>query len=403
MANTDLRSLFHTNRLPSGVPLLLCLLYTPLGLGLLVVRLFISVQALLAFTVFHSDGVLRSVVMRVMSAVLGVFVRVEPGCTPDGQPRLLLANHVSCLDPLALQLAAPCDSACSAGTWPVVRHALRCRVVASPEAVERCVTEEGRALLLQPEGANTSGRAGLLTFSAQCVPRSLEVQPVALRAQRPPLTDVSISTLASSTFSDLLYFLFVPGTLFTVSFLKPMKMQETETTAEFLERIRLAIALHLKITPTKFSSGDKAELVKRETFRAVPRRSRPPGPSPELQRMATQVKEVLPRVPLTTIVDDLKRTRSVDQTIANLLEGVVRYVPEPPPPTAPAVPPSAAPPPAAAPIGPGGTDLRTGADEFARTSAGRQLSFEERKRRLFENARRRYIEQHGLKVPGYNC
>ena len=53
-------------------------------------------------------------------------------------------------------------------------------------------------------------------FSAQCVPLSLEVQPVAVRTQRLPVADVSVSTLTSSALSDLLYFLFVPGTLFTV-------------------------------------------------------------------------------------------------------------------------------------------------------------------------------------------
>ncbi|XP_043222558.1 lipid droplet-regulating VLDL assembly factor AUP1-like [Amphibalanus amphitrite] len=403
MANSELKSLFHLKRLPSGLPLLLCLLYTPLGLCLLVVRFFISAQALLAFTVLHSDSPLRSFVVRVMSAVLGVVVRTDPDHRPDGRPRLLLANSVSCLDPLALQLATSCDSGCAAGTWSVVQYALRQRVLASPEAVQQFLAAEGRSLLLQPEGANTSGRAGLLKFSPQNVPTTLEVQPVAIRAQRLPLADVSVSTLTSSALSDLLYFLFVPGTLFTVSFLKPIKMEEGEAIAEFLERVRLAIALHLKITPTKFSAGDKAELVKRETFVAAPRPPRPAGVGAELQRMAGQVKEVLPRVPLATIMTDLKRTRSVDQTIANLLEGVVRYVPEPAAAAAAGPAAGAAAGPAGAPLRPGATDLHTGADTFSRTSAGRQLSFEERKRRLLENARRRYIERHGLKVPGYNC
>ena len=45
-----------------------------------------------------------------MSAVLGVVVRTDPQHRADGRPRLLLANHVCCLDPLALQLATACDS-----------------------------------------------------------------------------------------------------------------------------------------------------------------------------------------------------------------------------------------------------------------------------------------------------
>ena len=62
-----------------------------------------------------------SLVVRVMSAVLGVMVRTDPEHRPDGRPRLLLANHVSCLDPLALQLATSCDSvsACDSASGDV--------------------------------------------------------------------------------------------------------------------------------------------------------------------------------------------------------------------------------------------------------------------------------------------
>jgi len=396
MANTDLSSLFFFKRLPSGVPLLLCLLYMPLGVCLLVVRFFIAVQAFLALSLFHTDGPLRRLVVRVMAAVLGVVVRTDQDHPPDARPRLMLANHVSWLDTLAVQMATPCDAAGSAATWPCVRHALRQRLVSSQQEVREC-----GALLLQPEGTNTSGRAGLLTFSAQLLDDQEEVQPVAIRVRRLPLADVRVSTVTSSPLSDLLYFLFVPVTLFTVSFLSPVTRLEGETTAEFVERARVAIALQLKITPTKYSAGDKAELVKRLTFRPPPpRRPAPPAASPELQRMALQVKEVLPRVPLPAIVGDLKRTRSVDQTIANLLEGVVRYVPEELPAASAS---AAAPAPGRAPLGPGGTDFHTGAAQFARSSADRQLSFEERKRRLLDNARRRYIERNSLQVPGYNC
>ena len=48
--------------------------------------------------------------------------------------------------------------------------------------------------------------------------------------------------------------------------------------------------------------------MKRETFVAAPRPARPAGPSPELQRMAGQVKEVLPRVPVATIITDLSES-----------------------------------------------------------------------------------------------
>ena len=41
--------------------------------------------------------------------------------------------------------------------------------------------------------------------------------------------------------------------------------------------------------------------------------------------MVKQVQEILPRVPAQVIVADLVRTRSVDVTVTNILEGVVKY------------------------------------------------------------------------------
>lgn len=57
--------------------------------------------------------------------------------------------------------------------------------------------------------------------------------------------------------------------------------------------------------------------------------------NPALLRMAAQVKEVLPDVPLTVIARDLQETRSVDSTISRLVDGVVHYVPEKMPPPRP--------------------------------------------------------------------
>jgi len=47
-----------------------------------------------------------------------------------------------------------------------------------------------------------------------------------------------------------------------------------------------------------------------------------------------------------------------------------------------------------------GSHLDTSAPSFARSAQERMLSFSERKGRLIENARRRYIEKHGLKSAG---
>jgi hypothetical protein len=48
-----------------------------------------------------------------------------------------------------------------------------------------------------------------------------------------------------------------------------------------------------------------------------------------------------------------------------------------------------------------GSHLDTSAPTFARSAQERMLSFSERKARLIENARQRYIEKHGLKSAGF--
>lgn len=47
--------------------------------------------------------------------------------------------------------------------------------------------------------------------------------------------------------------------------------------------------------------------------------------------------------------------------------------------------------------------MSTAAKSFGKSAAERMTSFETRKAQLIENARRRYIEKHGLTESGYNC
>ena len=117
---------------------------------------------------------------------------------------------------------------------------------------------------------------------------------------------------------------------------------------------------------------------------------------PAIESMATSVKGVLPQVPLDVIRKDLTITANVDETIARLLDGTVTYVPEkkqPPktivgasaPASQPALPPPHAP-------------LITAAATFGKTADERHRSFEERKQRLIEESRRRYLAKQAIPV-----
>ncbi|CAG2067326.1 unnamed protein product, partial [Timema podura] len=121
------------------------------------------------------------------------------------------------------------------------------------------------------------------------------------------------------------------------------------------------------------------------------------------------VAEVLPYVPHDVILKDLVRSHSTDITISNILEGLVSYTPLTVPQTAPDTSSNGA-------ASTSGTStssqassytqnacLDTSAASFPRSAQERMMSFHERKARLIENARQKYIEKHQLKLAEFNC
>ncbi|XP_077297471.1 lipid droplet-regulating VLDL assembly factor AUP1-like [Arctopsyche grandis] len=194
-----------------------------------------------------------------------------------------------------------------------------------------------------------------------------------------------------------------PYTAFHIHLLPVVERADKESSEDFANRTQKIIADFLKIEATEYSNNELRELVaardaeqNRISTSSGTVRNRLASPTsihPDLQRMAAQVKEILPAVPLSVITKDLGRTQSIDVTLTNILEGIVPYTPEetceqaresPAGPSQPLCPPP---------------PLRTAAATFPRTAHDRQLSYQERKAQLIEAARRRYIEKHGLK----NC
>jgi ancient ubiquitous protein 1 len=121
---------------------------------------------------------------------------------------------------------------------------------------------------------------------------------------------------------------------------------------------------------------------------------------------------VLPYVPSDVVRKDLIRTRSVDITISNILEGHIAYVPILP--ATPTKTPEVQRRPAedlssssstsaiSSSVG-SSSSLNTAASSFPKSANERALSFKERKLRLIENARHRYIEKNGLKEIGLSA
>ncbi|XP_025947259.1 ancient ubiquitous protein 1 isoform X3 [Apteryx rowi] len=371
--------LFDSYRFPTdGFLLLALLLYAPVGLCLLILRLFIGVHVFLVSCALP-DSVLRRFIVRVMCSVLGLFVRQSDPRLRDVNVRVYIANHVTHFDHNVINLLTSCNTPALNGAPGFIcwsRGFMELGVTGSRaelvDSLKAYSSHRGNPpLLLFPEEAATNGRAGLLRFSSWPFSIMDMVQPVALQVQRPLIT--------------------------------------------------VLLAMELGVVSTRLTAADKTEHMKRlrhtsllpfapaSTLAARPRM--PSGLTgagsfaPEDMRitaMAQRVKEVLPHVPLEVIKTDLAQTNCVDTTIANLLEGRVPFFPEskeantdlPAPSTSQA----------AAASGIQGSiavpSSKPATKQFAKSPVERHLSLQERKRALYDYARRRFAEKHGAARAG---
>nr|XP_038034481.1 lipid droplet-regulating VLDL assembly factor AUP1 isoform X3 [Anas platyrhynchos] len=372
--------LFDSHRLPTdGFLLLALLLYAPVGLCLLVLRLFIGVHVFLVSCILP-DSVVRRFIVRVMCSVLGLFVQQSDPRLRDANVQVYIANHVTQFDHNVINLLTSCNTPAlngapgficwSRGFMELGVTGSRAELVDSLKAYSS--HRENPPLLLFPEEAATNGRAGLLRFSSWPFSILDVVQPVALQVQRPLIT--------------------------------------------------VLLAMELGVVSTRLTAADKAEHMKRlrhtSLLRFAPASSQPLAARPRMPSslpgvgsfapedvritaMAQRVKEVLPHVPLDVIRTDLAQTNCVDTTIANLLEGRVPFFPEseagadlPAPSTSQAAAASGIQGSVAVPTS------KPATKQFAKSPVERHLSLQERKRALYDYARRRFAEKHGAARAG---
>ncbi|XP_066488027.1 lipid droplet-regulating VLDL assembly factor AUP1 [Tiliqua scincoides] len=405
--------LFDAHRLPSdGLLLLSLLLYTPVGLCLLLLRLFVGLHVFLVSCALP-DSAPRRFVVRAMCSLLGLFVRQANPRQRSPRARLYVANHVTPFDHNVLGLLASCSAPVLNGTsgflcWS--RGFLEVGGAGSrAELLEflKAYSSQGGSppLLLFPEETTTNGRAGLLRFSSWPFSILDTVQPVALQVQRPFVT---VCVADASWIVELLWAFFVPFTVYQVRWLPSVCRTPEETREDFARKVQERLASELGVVSTQLTAADKAEYLKRlrhsppaphTSAPSQPSVSRPPQASPSmapptedarLMGLAQHVKEVLPHVPLAVILKDLAQTSCVDTTIANLLEGRVPFIPCEAEASLPAPSDSSAQHPTTS------SPVRAPVKVFARSPEARHLSLQERKRALYDQARRRYAEKYGM-------
>lgn len=359
-----------------------------------------------------------------MYGILGLIVTSEGDQSREEDVHIVVANHISIFDHVVLNLILPCtvpnvwhfpkflcwtlgyqDMGASQGRQSLVTN------------VRQYCTNEKHPVLAFPEGAMTNGEVGLLKFTSWPFSVEESVQPVCISASR-PLLSASLCYASSSLWMDLLWFFFVPCTLFHIKILPVMKKQESQSAEEFAQLVQETIAKELKIEATKYTSQDKSEYLKRRridtnlaqtTSSSAPNETvitTPPTPPPsptqkeppkfdfrkswsekelneEIEIMVRQVKGVLFDTDEAIIRKDLEQTNSVDATITNLVEGKV---------TTETAKDGATPPDSTtkvdAKVSP--SSLKFADAQFGKTSTERQKSLQERKLALLASAKRHF-------------
>ncbi|NXH86107.1 AUP1 protein, partial [Edolisoma coerulescens] len=377
------------------------------GLCLLVLRVFIGVHVFLVSCALP-DSVVRRFIVRVMCSVLGLLVRQSDPRLRGAGARVFIANHVTPFDHNVVSLLTSCNTPALSGAPGFIcwsRGFMELGVTGSRaelvDSLKEYSAHQGNPpLLLFPEEAATNGRAGLLRFSSWPFSILDVVQPVALQVRRPL---VAVSVADSSWITELLWTFFVPFTVYQVRWMPSVPRRADERSEDFALRVQELLAMELGVVSTRITAADRTEHMKR--LRHTSRLPFAPGGGPgggvppsvprgapedvRVMAMAQQVKEVLPHVPLEVIRTDLVQTNCVDTTIANLLEGRVPFFPEsqeagdlPAPSTSQAAAASGIQGSVAAP------SSKPATKQFAKSPVERHLSLQERKRALYDYARR---------------
>lgn len=409
METRGIEDMFDLRRLPKdAVLLLLLLVYSPVGFCLMLLRIFIGVHVFLVSCALP-ESFLRRFIVRIMCSVLGMHVRQNNPRSRDRNTKVYVCNHVTEFDHNVVNLLTSCSTPQLEGSTGFVcwaRGFMEIPSAPGQEAVVEslqsyCSSEATPPLLLFPEEDTTNGRAGLLKFNSWPFSLTESVQPVALRVTRPL---IALNSPESSWLTELLWTFFVPCTVYHVSWLPPVSRQDGESTQEFANKVQELLAGGLGLVSTKITKADKAEHIKRKRHSA-PQTASSARPSSiglgfmvqslatddrGIAKMAQQVKDVLPHVPLNVIARDLAKTNCVDTTITNLLEnkeesqteatGTSTFGPSKS---------------ASYSSGPDPT-IKPAAKTFGKSPVDRHLSLQERKEALYNFARRRYIEKHGL-------
>ncbi|XP_008471028.1 ancient ubiquitous protein 1 isoform X1 [Diaphorina citri] len=341
---------------------------------------------------------LRRFVMEGMMLVLGFRIKKDTSKAEQSkEAKVFISNHISKFDFIPFHVSLSCNTPnTSSFSFPFWAGGGECLGLINLGRNTRfsrstflsklksflCRTEA--PIVLFPEEETTNGKKGLLKFSSWPVSACNCVQPVILSAHR-PITSISLSPIPSSWYSDFFWSLFTPCTVYTIKFLPVMKRAQNETDEDLMSRIEACIACEGRLSPTLCTPSEKYELEKRLVRALATQNSGARRYDSRMYAEAQRIREIFPNIPLNAIVRELGRSHGnaeltisrliADSSFQNLSFNSSSSFNQSPSPSSPSTP------------------------QFNASPHNRMSAFAEKKAQFIAEARRRYIEKHGLNVP----
>ncbi|XP_052098638.1 lipid droplet-regulating VLDL assembly factor AUP1-like [Mytilus californianus] len=407
--------LFDISRFPDPGSVVLTIFYFPFGLVLVIIRLFIALHGLLVSCILPKSAA-TSFILKSIFAVVGIHIMVQEDKRDEKKKaKILVANYISHLDHMIIDFIQPCHAPDYQGLsgfeqwiFAYKNFGISKGTDTFEKNIKEYVTDDSNKfpVLLWPEKTTTNGRKGLLKFDKFPFSCSSIIQPMTIQATRWPL-DVKVTTLTSNRWTDFFWSMFFPYTIFKIKILPAMEKSADESVEEFADRVREKLSSTLNVRMTDYTFEDKEKYIKqldsesKQKKASSNKRTKPnPAELAEVSKMAQQVKEVLPDTPLSVIEKDLLKTKDIDRTISNILEGKI-VIPRNASDSSILTVPSSIPEVSQEIRDKVNTQVspaqqKYSAHYFPKSSSDRHQSFEERKKIMIETARQRYIEKHGL-------
>lgn len=398
----------------SLVSILKFIIYFPLGLVILLTRiLLISILSVLIKLAPNLQY--NSVFIRLTTFAFGIFSRLNTSknaSTTTNSNKILIANHVSCLDYLAIKSILNEFNYTEEPDFSrqIEKNESKLFHVISKFFIQILQTnskKNSKFRIYFPEQISTNGTYGLIKFDSKLFDQdhSAEYLPLAIRVQH-SLIPFKENYINSNDFVNLLVNLFVPFTLYELSILPGETKLDNESSEQFAERIRTKIAstLNVKLINQNHQSlrqihADYKQFLKQEQIRrrqlelqqqsqreSTSRQRNESISFGDISRVALQVKDILPDASYETIKRHINLTASldVDTVIASILDSNE-------------IANSAS---TSVTSSSSSTNLSATNDNKATSSIKHQnasiMTYEERKFKLLQDARKRYLEKQKI-------